>query len=130
MIQIDEIRDGVSLSPMFYGETRLGPMVVAVTTTGGPFYCPSFVVGQPLPSSTPEKERNDAEPRRIPRSSKRVQGLSAPDVVRHRVSPLRAHTGATASIREIALQRPPGGKRKSEVCLESELTVETVKGVV
>ena len=129
MILTDEIRDGVSLSPMFCGETRLGPMVVAVTTTGGPFYCPSFVVVNRSPLHAGQ-ERNDAEPWRKPRSSKRVQGLSAPDVVRHRVSPLRAHTGATASIREIALQRPPGGERKSEVCLECALTVETVKGVL
>lgn len=44
MMQTDEIRCHVSLSPMFYGETRLGPMVTVAPVTGGPFYCPSFVV--------------------------------------------------------------------------------------
>jgi hypothetical protein len=39
MIVLDAIRWSVSLSPMFLGETLLGPMVVAPPTTGGPFYC-------------------------------------------------------------------------------------------
>lgn len=44
---LDEIRDvDVSLSPMFFGENppQLRPNGCSTSTTGGPFYCLSFVV--------------------------------------------------------------------------------------
>jgi hypothetical protein len=56
MIALDEIRWSVSLSPMFFGETRRGPMVAAPPATGGPFYFSSVVVNRsPLHAG---KERN------------------------------------------------------------------------
>lgn len=57
MLPTDEIRGGVSLSPMFRGETLLGPMVAATTATGGPFFCLSSVVVNRSPLHA-GKERN------------------------------------------------------------------------
>lgn len=55
MVEVDETRAGVSLSPMFLRETSLGPMGNACTFSGGPFYCPSFV-GSTALSTTPKTE--------------------------------------------------------------------------
>lgn len=67
MIQLDEIRCHVSLSPMFSGETLLGPMVTVAPVTSGPFYCPLVQVVNRSPVLSGHQERNEAEPMRIRR---------------------------------------------------------------
>lgn len=110
--QLDAIRDGVSLSPMFPGDRapKLGPMVVAVTATGGPFHCPASVVVNRSPLHA-DKERTEAEPMRIRRL---CQGelRSFRRTVRPRgLSLLPAHTGETEA--QLGSTRR---EKKAEVC--------------
>lgn len=58
----DEIRCHVSLSPMFLGETLLGPMVTVAPVTSGPFYCPLVQVVNRSPLLSGHQERTEAAP--------------------------------------------------------------------